>query len=400
MPFIKPEPILIQGTESAYSLVFDPDSLSSPVSLSIAGNEVISSARCMLGDLSDEMAVADSVRATRNGAVIQVVAKGNLPFGAQPEFVHTARATGQTLRVTTDLRIRPRTKIRQKVEIGSLLVKGSWSDYAIIKGEAGQPLQKGDWQPITDPLQWPTPPLAILLRNPDGLILELGTGSDLWRWHDGLQPEVANQGEYRLTRTDDGIHFQRLVTVIKGEPLEPKPRDYRFSWYVSWSNTAEKPQSISAELPKVQWTATGKLTKPSFTSMEQSAAGVLLDLNEMVAGDTHMHQSGASKACFIGKSVTKRLRHAIRQIAASPSQCPLYFHGLEPGVCHEGSHPQRNRPLAHWDINHIIDVCHWIRHALGPERKLVLLSSLPLPSLHEAFSSSRAELPWEADDQF
>ena len=86
---------------------------------------------------------------------------------------------------------------------------------------------------------WHRPPLSVVFKRPNGTAIEVGTGSDIWRWEEnlGYAPE---SGSYKIILTKDGLQFIREPLACC-ENFAPELRPYRFSWFIAWrENGANK----------------------------------------------------------------------------------------------------------------------------------------------------------------
>ncbi len=387
----KAEDLVLEAADKSWRLHHPAERLEAPGQLVVDAEIAWHGARCRLGDLSDELALVERVRGTRKGQTLLVHAEGYLPFGTQPAFRHTSRCSDGLLRVTTDLRLRPRTLLRQQIEIGSLELTSDLRRWRALETDAQGLPHLGEWQRLEAPFAWPEPPLALVFERADGCQIEVGHGSDLWRWQDGLKVapgsarwELAPDGE------NGGWQLRRIVARIV-EPVEAPVLEYRFTWYAAWRPAALATQRLLPEPDLVlPWQAPGKLSTAALEALRDGSVAVL-DLAATEWPEELCHSHGA-RPCLSSRGATKRLRHAIRQLdSLHDRHFQLILRGISPALCRRSNHLSGRGERLHWDINALIDFVGWCQHVLGPERPvLVDTGQLELPSLINLSDQHRA----------
>jgi hypothetical protein len=323
-----------------------------------------------LGPMHDDGTFADAIRLTRKGGLAVVTSKGKLPFGSTPSVKHQHCYSTGRFKCTTDWHLPRGTNVRDELSIGNcelLMPPERWR--AIEMGDAA--LVAGAWQPWPEDSACPgANVIALQLEFADGEVVELGLGEDLWRWY-AWQERPVN-GCWRL---QGGKRNEVRRVVAAAEELTPKPRTWRFSWYVAWSQAGTPMAEIPAAKPAVWW-SDGSLD----TGYLKRAEAISLDLSKLDA-PAEICRNGGVIPCLSGSGVQRRLRHAVRQIRELTSDdVPVVFTGWQPGACTMGRHVDRKGERLHWDWPAAFSLFAWARNALGPDRPLHLEMDSPLLS--------------------
>ncbi len=338
---------------------------------------------CTLGDLDDEGAVVRSTRATTRGDAITVTSQGYLPFGAQPAIRHVARYNEGLVRVTSDLTIPRQTTLTGQVEAGSLHLPGTWQAVRTIAPAATGALELSPWQPLERAVVWEPAPLAVLLRHGSGWEIELGLGTDVWRWQQGLQPDQTAGGHMELVPADDGWRLRRIVSHF-AERTQPAPRTYRFTWYAAWAQPGA-PEPVTLTDVPATWRGPGDLDVAPLDNLGPDHR-LVIDLADAAWPDAARRTDDTGAPCFCSHTVLRQFRHLIRQLDACPNRSfAIAFRRLHPGFCTAGAHLDRGRTLAHWDMAAIVDAACWARHTLGPDRRIDLCDPWPTPAAANLF---------------
>jgi len=282
------------------------------------------------------------------------------------------------------------TVVRRHFGIGGLVLPGEWKRFFCIPPA----MHLGDgmaarWEAVpAAPAvgevmigHWHRPPLALVFERSDGTAVEVGTGSDLWRWEHALGAG-SEAGSYKVMLRGDGIRLVR-------EPLmccsahTPEARPYRFSWYMAWRGS--KGQRKKTGMPKAErrlfaLTANGELlggdeAAPGFP-VGRAGECVVMDAGGCVWPQEWCRAASIADfirgkrsdvPCWHAGGVQKAARRAIRHLRAGSAEGWLLLHGVSPGVCWGPQHLGRSSEngLAHWDINALLDFAVWARRQLG-----------------------------------
>ncbi len=368
--------ILVTGNELPWEARYELEQTFGPATFDYDGEPLCSAPICRIDDLDESLALADDVRSSRKGQAAIVHTTGQLPFGAGVRFAHTSHFSDHAVRVVTDIRIPKGTVLKTKLEVDSLKFPGNYREWRQLREDG----ELSDWTALeSEPVTWTQHPLALVLRRDDGVELEIGVGVDVWRWREGLL-EAGNRGQYCLERGPDGIHFRRVVTRVD-EEHSPRPRSYRFSWYLAWGPaTGITPPSGAA----LDWRPQGGLEPAAIASA--AADCVTLDLRACPVPGKLCHTPGGGP-CFSASGLRKRVRKAIRQLQNTlPADTGVVLAGLIPAPCLTGRHVDRTGEFAHFDLTGILELALWIRQRLGSERRLHNEPTLDLPSLRRLFA--------------
>lgn len=397
------------------------------VSVSLQGRELFRNVQETFNGLPFSGALMNAGKNGRKGGAAVVETGGYFPFGGQIRIEHQAVFAANHARFRMDIAWPARTEIRRHLETGSLFLPGPWTRFFcippaqhLVEGKApawtavpAAP-KTGDAAAATLMIaHWHRPPLVLLFERPDGTRLELGTGSDLWRWEQalGAGPE---SGSYKLLLEADGIRFVREAAMCC-TPFQPEARDYRLTWYAAWSErgafaaengTGKAPDGKPGEPPPALLAPDGSFD----ADVAAGAAEITLDFTRLrlqphwcrcaSPADYALGQRGAP--CWEEGGVQKAVRSVIRKLAAArPQGGRLRMRGVLPGICRDPAHLGKKsggRELPHWDINSILDFAEWTRRQLGPAWEIIPDRALPapwneLPSLAGLFTPSGFEAP-------
>jgi len=373
-----------------------------PDEILVDGVPLLRDCRFYFDDLVDRAGVVRRFRDFRKGGAATVVTEGYFPFGNEIKFAHTCRYAANHVRVTFDFNWPRGMTVKRRLGIGSMVFPGQWTRFfcvppALHMAEGREP----HWQTIPawdgKPVMighWHRPPLAVVLERADGSAIEIGTGTDVWRWEQcmGLGPECAS---YKLHLQEDGIEFVR-EPLMCCEEYAPDPREYRFSWYAAWRSSSWpkgaatasgsnplilSPSGIDAALPDDdELHARCLVDAPAFAESARRTASAL-DQARGLRTDALCWQSPITQKAF---------RRGIRQIAARHSHGTLQVDGISAAPCWDPVHVHRRNVdvLAHWDVVPLLDMGVWTRQTLGLDWEIIATVPEPwnaLPSLQGLF---------------
>lgn len=378
------EKLIIAPADHSWQATHPTSSLAAAGELTWSGAPVWHRCTSTLGQLQDDLALVEDVRGHETKDQAAIEAKGYLPFGTQPRFMYASRYSDAILRITTDVYLPPRTQLREQATIGSLELATGWTDYRHLTMEEAGGFRFSDWAELpADGLRWSAPPLALLLRQPSGLVLEIGTGSDFWRWQRGFCG-ADNQANYRLHERDNHWQFDRQVSLFS-DPFDPAHMEYRFNWYAAWSGQLQPAEPTTEQLVPCHWQEDGRLDLSTIDSLSERDC-LVIDLAS-APWPKELLRTSDQRPCLAARGVGKRLRALTRQLQAHDNQqVAICFRHLLPGACREGSHVGRPGDLLHWDMGHLLELASWMRHALGRERRIYNeIDPLRLPSLANLF---------------
>ncbi len=371
--------------DGSWQATHDLSRFGGPHELHVAGTCVLESAHFHIDDFVDDSAVVTKARAFRKGGAGMVTSSAYLPFGGEPAFSQTCRYAANHARITFDLQWRAGSAVKRHLGLGGVFLPGAWKRVFCVPPvtHLAAGVQPG-WHDLPnapgapDMLgHWHRPPLALVFEREDGLLLEVGTGTDVWRWEHclGCGPEQAS---YKVMRQADGLRLVR-EPLMCCESFAPKARAYRFTWHLAWA-AARRGRRHSAGARMLSIDAERGVSASDLEDIQTSKkdAAVALDFAGIqwpAAAQRAPTQLGFVRdeldaaPCWQAPVPQRLARHVIRQLSATSAVRTLVVHGMEPGVCWCPAHLGRTRRdgLAHWDINAILDLAVWVRRQLGDE---------------------------------
>ncbi len=378
-----------------------------PVEILLDGQPILRDCRTYIDDLTDESAVLRRLRDFRKGGAAVVASEGYLPFGNEVSYTQTCRYAANHVRMTLDVHWPKGMAVKRHLGVGGLFLPGKWARLYCLPPAShlamGQTPQWHTLPPAGEkPVMvghWHRPPLALVFERHDGTAVEIGTGSDIWRWEQclGHGPE---SGSYKLMLSSEGIQVVR-EPLMCCEDFQPACRDYRFSWYVAWkapdfpSRATPVPREMDITLDNAAAVLAGGQDIPALCvdadKQPWPAAA------RRAASDLHyVRGEHADSVCWESPALQKRVRRLIRQIAACPEAIPLVWRNLQPAPCWDPVHLNRRKAegIAHWDMAAILDFAVWTRKQLGEQWPIWAELSGPLaelPSMQGLFSANGFE---------
>lgn len=408
--------IRITPPGAAWELQFQAARILGPSVLTVGGDEFLRNVQEEINELPADGAISEQFRSGRSGGAAEVAMRGYLPYGNQLRLSQQAVIAANHARFTVDFTWPARTAVRRHFALGVFSLPGRWRRFFLVP--PGQHLAEGAipaWRDIPEkapaagaaPLllgHWHRPPLALVLERPDGRRLELGAGSDLWRWEHslGYGPE---SGSYKLFQDADGLRLLR-EPLMCCEEFMPAARKYRFTWYAAWGRgaaavtpaaaavavaPAEIPDEaldetldetgLEAAPPKAPAAANRLLAADgsldSAVVAQPAATELVLDFADLPVRDLWRRcpspaaygRNQRTQPCWEADGTQKLARTVIRRLAAlRPDGGRLCIRNLQPGPCWDPAHVEKKQVdgLAHWDINSIFDFAEWTRKTLGP----------------------------------
>lgn len=351
--------VRVKHLDYGWEALHATDRFGGPSSIAVGGAVLLEGNRTYVDDLDDGSILVTSTKAFRKGGAAVVVTSGYLPFGGETSFRQTCRYAGNHVRVTLDIGWPRGGLVRRHLGVGEHWLPGRWRRVFCIPPAShlaggAEPA----WHAMPDTpvdghmvAHWHRPPLALVFERADGVRLEVGTGSDLWRWEQslGYGPE---SGSYKVMFCAEGVRVVREPLMCCQE-FSPEPRPYRLSWYAAWSVPGRS---------QVRPNAGADAMRLDFTS-----GPTTLQARRTSSFAAHVRGERSTCACWMASATAKAARRTIRSLAARGSQGDLAVSGLTPGVCWDAAHVGRRAPdgLVHWDINALLDFSVWSRQQLG-----------------------------------
>jgi hypothetical protein len=373
-----------------------------PEEILVGGTTVLRNGRNYIDDMGDEAAVVRRQRDFRKGGTAVVASEGYLPFGAEFGFSQVCRYAANHLRVTLDLRWPRGATVKRHLGVGGLELPGKWTRfYCLPPANHLAEGQRPGWQDIPEATEekqmighWHRPPLSLVFEREDGVCVEIGTGTDVWRWEASLG---AGQecGSYKIMLTGTGLTLIR-EPLMCCEEFEAEGRDYRFLWYAAWS---DKKLTQAREIPQGMALGLDNVTEVLRQAGDSPVLELDLAKQDWVEAGCRCTSSqnfvrGERAApCLQSQLVQKRLRNVVRKLSGSDCAGTLVFRNLLPGICWDPAHVNRKAAngLAHWDMSDLLDFAEWTRQKLGSE--WTVLADVPaelamLPSMQGLFQEN------------
>ncbi len=337
-----------------------------PAEIRLGDQTIVENCHFYLDGLGSGQALLQKRRAHRRAGAAVVEESGLFPFGRELGFRQSSRYAFNHLRATFDFEWPAGQPVERHLGVGSLFLPGQWQSYFCLPparhlAEGAAPARVSIPAPPTSGEtmigHWHRPPLALVFRRADGTRVEVGSGSDLWRWQQslGAGPE---SGSYKLMLRADGIRVVRepLMTCA---PFTPAAQAYRFKWHLAWD------QDGGRQLPTEGGRDGRERHELSLASGELPAAA-----RRRQASGTDPAVREPAAACWLAAATQREIKRRVRQLAAlPPAPRILTIRDFSPGFCLDGSHLQRGRrgELEHWDLDAMLELVAWMRRQLGSE---------------------------------
>ncbi len=376
----EPERVVLSHDNRLWQATHCPQRLSGGNQVVLPGGDVVAcDGGVRVDDLPPASAVLDRFRAYHRGGSAVVESEGFYPFGNELRLSQSWRYAGNHVRITHDLNWPRDTRVDRHLSLGDVLLPGRWKRFYLLPpalhlAEGVNPGWRdipADTPPGTMIGHWHRPPLAIVCERDNGTRLEIGTGSDLWRWEQslGAGPE---SGSYKLIVEADGLRFVRepLMCCL---PFTPNRQIYRFKWYMAWWSPAFP---AGRQLPAAERIRLDDQRRAILDLPAGQPPALLLDLSALPCPLTarrlptrpdFIRGIAAGTPCWESAAAQKVARAIIRQIAALPTPGILRIKGLLPQPCHTPAHVDRKAEngIVHWDVTSILELSVWMRRQLA-----------------------------------
>ncbi len=375
--------VRIIGNQGLWKSIHELNSISGPPVLTLGSTPIFNQCACEIGDLSDKVALIDSVKEWRKGNILHLKLQSHFPFGGRTKLIQSYRYYNGILRITTDFVIPKRTIIPKQIGVGSFTLPGEWLGYQVVARKSGTQIGLSKLNDLTSLRSqstviksWESHPVALVFKHKTGIELEIGLGTDLWRWDNGFLID-NNDAKYTLAFVDNEIRFQRLVSVAEDD-IEPIPRRYTFNWYLSWSMSQHSDPVNGLSLIDLNYNNEQEL---DISQLNQETENIPSNYAlKFDVGNIEWRQFQkriyddeiSNSPCFAASSAITHLKRIIRQISSLKNKgIPIYITGISPGICNCGRHVFKKRPCIHWDMVPIIEFAAWTRKMLGKKRRII-----------------------------
>ena len=358
--------------------------INGPLKLSYKNDTLLTDCSGYCGKRSEESAVTRRVKDYHKGGLSVIEAEGFMPFeDGQISYKHSYKYSNKRVRIISDLSFSGNIPIERHFGVGSLFLPGKWKDFHVIPAagllihgaqESLKEIPKFEGKPIMLG-HWHRPPLSVTFKRPNGTTIEIGTGSDIWRWEENLA-YAPESGSFKIILEEDGIRFIREPLSCCETYLAPN-RTYRFSWYIAWRENGANKALAKHHSIRVLFDKTGELDIQSIRKQlnEKSLfAYALFDLNDLEWNEKQLTSSSpydfirginSSLPCWTNSSVITRVKKVIRKLIEIDELDGIIFKSFIPKICYQSNHVNKKHEngTAHWDVNGLFDFASWTSNA-------------------------------------
>ena len=382
---------IISDTSGKWVSEHPQNGINGPLKLSYKNDTVLESCLGYAGEKSEDTAIAKKTKDYHKAGTSVLECEGFLPFeDGKINYKHSYKYSNKRLKVVSDVSFSDNCPIKRHFGLGSLFLPGKWKELYVVPSPnltvhgaveklvsipkyKNKPLMLGHWH---------RPPLSVTFKRPNGTTLEVGTGSDIWRWEEnlGYSPE---SGSYKIILEEEGIRFIREPLACCEEYI-PENRSYRMSWYIAWrENGANKSLSKHHSIP-VSFNSKDEVILSSITDKVNSKslyAYAVIDLNSFSWNDKQLSSSSpydfirgikSNHACWSCSSVATRVKKVIRKLIEIDGLDGIIFKNFKPHFCYESQHVNKKHEngTVHWDINGLFDFASWVTNACTDKLEL------------------------------
>ena len=286
------------------------------------------------------------------------------PFGSEPVIKRKWEQAGNHFKVVTDIIIRATTPM-EHMTIDSLLLPGNWKDVVVYTQKTPDSSEIDITNiDLTDfgnkEVRFEHIPLVMLFKSEDGVLLEIGTGYDLWRWHQTAENLQGNTG-FVLKGTGDGVILDRKVVLWDNE-IDLQRNNFRFSWYFSWGERTEvtskkyKPGKLTPEGKKLVAKNNNNTNLYCLDSLNWPESALVKGIK-------------FNQPCFCSRQTGNYLKSWFRSLCNNlkTSDENIYLCDLDIHVCSNSSHMLRGKKekLIHCDYFYLLGFWEWANKYLG-----------------------------------
>jgi len=343
-----------------------------PAVIEIDGKPIVTDCYSACDELTDNLLLADKIRLYRKAGTAIFEGSGHFPFGAGLTMRNVMRYDVNTMRATTDIRWKPATPVKDSIQIQSFSLTGDWKHILVIPdfktfNETG----KAEWTelPADGKLEFSPCPLAVVFENADGVRVETGLGSDVWRWNAGLCLHQAPVHSMTVEINAKNLKVTRCVEVApdapenpEEQPKMPEVRDFRFNSYLAWSQTPA-PVQMPEKLTELSICDASGLNHDDLKACGENPA-ICVDFTKMNLPNLANRDGRQGGLCWDSALTQRVARRIVRQLSEYSSQGTVEFIGLEPGLCTIGKHCERRNAAPHWDHASLLDFSAWMKQRL------------------------------------
>ena len=215
----------------------------------------------------------------------------------------------------------------------------------------------------------------------DGTRLEIGTGYDLWRWHEAAS-RFGGKSEIFLKGTDDGILFERKICFEEADFCIGRT-NFRFSWYFAWDYAGDVSDAVT--LPQVDGESISQFDK--VLPNERKSYNLLTPSGKKLVSngpsDRHVYcldnmswptpaiveGKRAKCPCFCSRQTCNYMKSWFRSLynRTKNQKTDIYLCDIDIHVCLNASHMVRGKRkrLVHWDLIYLLSFWEWANKYLS-----------------------------------
>ncbi|MCM8530706.1 MAG: hypothetical protein NE330_06045 [Lentisphaeraceae bacterium] len=362
-----------------------------PVSLKYKNDLLVANCGGYIGQINESGCVPRKIKDYHKAGTSVIEFDGFLPCGSgQVNYKQTYRYSNKRLKVTTDVNFPPESTVSRHFAVGSLDLPGKWDSFSVIPGAFHQ-AHGAQIKEVTIPKfegkeimlgHWHRPPLSVTFKRPNGTVLEVGTGSDVWRWEENLGYEPES-GSYKIILTESGLKFIREPLACC-EDFTPESRPYRYSWYLAWRENGANKKLPQHQKIDLRFDAKGELDTANLKEEIPKSnfySYAVLDLEKLswnkdqvriASPYDYIRNIRTEKACWSVKSVMGRAKKIIRKLQGIEGLHGVIVRNLTPGPCYCASHVNKKHEngTAHWDVIGIFDFATWASNSCSDKLHL------------------------------
>ena len=344
-----------------------------------AGNEIFESEGSELGVIKETSGLVKAIRPhfSEKTAACSVDSETLLPFGSEPRIKRKCEQSANHFRVTTDISIPAKIAV-DSISVDSLKIKGDWTQIDIYSRKSINCPEISKETLSSDHISSKglilgNIPMAIVLRNADGLEIEIGAGYDLWRWDNSARFKAT--ASFTLKKQKNFILFERKPFLWK-EDHEISKYNFRFTWYFAWGFAESEKSSTKRK-----------------SEMLEINNNKLIPVNNSCSSLANVALPSEKLQCFASRQTQNLLKDFIRSTLSNnlkDREKNLTLRSIHPQICSNPSHMERAKEegFLHWDYFYIMAFHEWANRFLSDSGKKFHIAVTP-DSILSALPSAR-----------
>ena len=288
------------------------------------------------------------------------------PFGSEPIIKRKWEQAANHIRVVSDIIIRGPLTL-DHISIDPLKLPGKWKKvviYSQLTPESSEikvaELDVSDF--LGKEKRFDHIPLVLLFVAEDGKELEIGTGYDLWRWHE-CASRFGGKSEFVLRGTDGGLSLERKVLVFD-EDYEMQRNNFRFSWYFAWGKNKDNNKAKSFDKCNTLTVSREKL----FSDNKTTDCVYSLD-NSSLPDAVSIEGIPGIFPCFCSRQINNYLKQWLRSLyhKIKEPKKDIFLCDFDSHICLNASHLGRGKKKSsiHWDHVYLLGLWEWANKYLG-----------------------------------